>query len=44
MTDAPNMIIHNGLVAPGVLAVSPAALKYVREFVEAVRRRMATET
>ena len=36
MPDAPTMIIHNGLVAPGVLAVSPAALKCAREFVEAV--------
>jgi len=36
MTDAQNMIIHNGLVVPGVLAVSPAALNYAREVIEAV--------
>jgi hypothetical protein len=36
MTDTSNMIIHNGLVAPGVLAVAPAALNYAREVIEAV--------
>src|ERR1044072_4233281 len=36
MTDAPNMIIHDGLVAPGVLRVSPAALNYAREVIAAV--------
>jgi hypothetical protein len=30
------MIIHDGLVVPGVLQVSPQALNYAREFVEAV--------
>jgi hypothetical protein len=36
MTDAPNMIIHNGLVAPGVLQLSPEVLNYARDFIEAV--------
>jgi hypothetical protein len=36
MTDAPNMIIHDGLVAPGVLRVSPDALNYARAFIETV--------
>ena len=36
MTDVPNMIIHDGLVAPGVLRLSTEALNYAREFVEAV--------
>ncbi len=36
MTDAANLIIHNEFVAPGVLRVSPAALNYAREFIEAV--------
>jgi hypothetical protein len=30
------MIIHNGLVAPGVLRVSPEALNYARDFIKAV--------
>ena len=36
MTNVPNLIIHDGLVAPGVLRVSTEALNYAREFVEAV--------
>ena len=36
MTDASNLIIHKEFVAPGVLRVSPAALNYAREFIEAV--------
>jgi hypothetical protein len=36
MTDGSNLIIHKEFVAPGVLRVSPAALKYARDFIETV--------
>jgi len=36
MTDDSNLIIHKEFVAPGVLRVSPAALKYARDFIETV--------
>ena len=36
MTDDSNLIIHREFVAPGVLRVSPEALKYARDFIETV--------
>ena|ERR1043165_4428200 len=36
MTDDSNLIIHKEFVAPGVLRVSPEALKYARDFIETV--------